>query len=161
MAVWLLSESCACVAHHAKRANGDTVDIHQSPPTKQTFLQVVKFITLGAINNLSSYVIYLIVTSAGVSPYLTSAVLFVVVAAASFWGNRQLTFQHTGRLSSSGFRFIVLYSVVFVLVQLILVIGYQWLGIPHQIVTIATTAISIPFMFVALKYYVFPERRTQ
>jgi len=55
----------------------------------------------------------------------------------------------------------VLYSVVFIVVQLILVIGYQWLGIPHQIVTIATTAISIPFMFVALKYYVFPERHTQ
>ncbi len=161
MAVWFLSESCACVAHHAKRANGDTVDIHQSPPTKQTFLQVVKFITLGAINNLSSYVIYLIVTTAGVSPYLTPAVLFVVVAAASFWGNRHLTFHHTGRLSSSELRFLIIYGLCFAFAQLILVIGYQWLGIPHQIVTIATTAISIPFMFIALKYYVFPERRTQ
>lgn len=123
----------------------------------QTTTQIAKYIAIGVVNNLSSFFIYLVVTHFGGSPNLTSAVLYGVVSVMSFFGNRQLTFNHAGRLSSSGFRFVIIYGIGFIIMQLSLIVFYQWLNVSHQIVALVATCVLLPYMFYSLKYYVFPE----
>jgi putative flippase GtrA len=133
-------------------------NMNRSAQNQRTTSQLIRYIIVGIVNNSITTLIYLVVTHFGVSPGLALTVLYGVTAVAGFYGNRRLTFHHTGRLSTSGGRYIVVYSLVFVFMQLALVVFYQWLGFPHQIVTIVTTCALIPVMFVAMKYFVFVER---
>jgi putative flippase GtrA len=130
------------------------------PQNQRTTSQIIKYVIIGIVNNSMSYSTYLVVTYLGVSPSLALTVLYGVVAVFGFYGNRKLTFHHTGRLSISGIRYIITYSLTFVMMQLALVVFYQWLGFPHQIVTIAASCAITPVMFVALKYFVFPEQNS-
>jgi putative flippase GtrA len=127
-------------------------------PQKRTIWQLVRYIVVGIITNVSGYVLYLIVTYAGVSPILSMSVIYGIVTMMGYFGNRRLTFNDTGTIWSSGSRYVLVYGLGYVFQYAMLAIFYEQRGYPHQLVQITSGLLVTGFLFLALKYFVFPAQ---
>jgi putative flippase GtrA len=127
-------------------------------PQKRTIWQLVRYIVVGIITNVSGYVLYLVVTSAGVSPILSMSVIYGTVTMMGYFGNRRLTFNDTGTIWSSGSRYLLVYGLGYVFQYAMLAIFYEQHGYPHQLVQITSGLLVTGFLFLALKYFVFPTQ---
>jgi putative flippase GtrA len=128
-------------------------------PQKRTIWQLVRYIMVGIITNASGYVLYLIFTYVGVSPILTMSVLYWAVTMMGFFGNRRLTFNDTRNIWSSGGRYLLVYGLGYVFQYAMLYIFHEQRGYPHQLVQIASAVLVTGFLFVSLKYFVFPVQQ--
>jgi len=118
--------------------------------------ELIYYGLIGVINNTAGYLMYLMITYFGGPPKIAMTILYFVVATASFLGNRKLTFKHQGHLLGSGIRYIVAHFFGYFLNLTILIVMVDCLGYAHQLVQAAAIFIVAAFLFLALKYFVFP-----
>ena len=111
---------------------------------------------IGIVSNIAGYLMYLMITYFGCPPKIAMTTLYCVVAAVSFLGNRKLTFKHQGHLLGSGIRFIIAHFFGYLLNLTILIVMVDNLGYAHQWVQAVAIFIVAAFLFMALKFFVFP-----
>lgn len=119
------------------------------------FRQFASFSLVGLLSNLLGYFVFLILVSNLVDPKLAITFLYFAGVIIGYLGNKRLTFHHAGRFMSSGFRYLCVYVVGY-LINLILIFWFvDCLGFPHQIVQ----AIAIPLigiiLFTMIRFFVF------
>ena len=126
---------------------------------KQRFIaQLYCYGFVGIASNLAGYMVYLLVTYLGATPKITMSLLYGVGAAAGFWGNRNITFSHKGKLLATGARYFIAHCIGYTINLVILVIMVDKFGYAHQMVQAAAVFIVAIFLFLALKYFVFKEQ---
>lgn len=113
---------------------------------------------IGLFSNLAGYSIYLLITHFGGTPKITMTTLYTVGTAISFIGNRNWTFSHNGNSLSSGARYIFAHTLGYTLNLSILIIMVDFFGYPHQIVQIFAVFAVAAFLFLILKFFVFPKK---
>lgn len=120
--------------------------------------QLIRFGIVGIISNMIGYVIYLLITYAGVEPKLTVSVLYPIGALLNFAGNKKWTFGSSGSNFQTGFRHILVFAVGYVLNIVMLLVFVDHLGFAHQLVQLAAIFIVALFLFVAMKFFVFANK---
>ncbi len=117
--------------------------------------QLYRYVLVGALTNLAGYLFYLLLTYCGLSPKLTITLIYTSAALVGFFANRRFTFQHDGRLLSSGFRYIIAQISGYLLNLLILVLLVDRFGVAHQIAQGVAIVVVATFLFVLSRYFVF------
>jgi putative flippase GtrA len=118
--------------------------------------QLIRYGIVGVTTNILGYGVFLLVTSFGVDPKSTMSSFYVLGAVLGFFGNKKLTFSHTGNLYGSIFRYIIAHTIGFTLNFMLLTVFYEWYGYPYQYVQAVAVFVVAANLFVLFKYYVFP-----
>lgn len=110
----------------------------------------VRFLIAGAINTVTSYVIYLALLHAiGYLPAYSAGYAAGVVV--SYFLNTRFVFRTAPRLSSF-VRFPLVYVAQYLLGGLLLWLGVDVLGIPRELALAFSIAVTVPFTFFASRF---------
>ena len=118
--------------------------------------ELVYYGLIGIVSNTAGYLIYLMITYFGCPPKIAMTILYGVGGTVSFLANRKLTFKHQGHLLGSGIRFMVAHFFGYLLNLIILIVMVDNLGYAHQWVQAVAIFVVAAFLFVTLKFFVFP-----
>lgn len=127
----------------------------------QSFVQLVRYGVVGIAQNSVGYGIYLLFTWLGFDPKLVVAVCYPCAMLVSFLGNKKFTFNFTGGWQGSGVRFILAHAVSYAINLGMIYILTDKMGYPHQLVQAAAIFVCAGFLFVALKFFVFPPGKNE
>lgn len=120
--------------------------------------QLIRYGIIGIINNSLGYIVYLALTYSGITPKLAMSLIYGVVAALGFWGNRRLTFEHEGELLISATRYVIAYGVGYIINFIILILLVDMVGYSHRWVQAGAIGVVAIFLFLAQKFYVFKKQ---
>ncbi len=120
--------------------------------------QLLRYAIVGIAHNLAGYCIYLLLTWLGVNPKLVVSIFYPIGAIGSFYANRQWTFSHDGKITSSFFRFVIAHVCGYGLNISMLHLLSDVLGYPHQLVQAAAIFVVAGFLFVTMRFFVFPDK---
>lgn len=120
--------------------------------------QLIRFGIVGVISNMVGYVIYLLITYAGVEPKLTVSVLYPIGALLNFVGNKKWTFGSSGSSLKTGFRHVLVFALGYVLNIVMLLVFVDQMGFAHQLVQLAAVFVVALYIFVAMKFFVFADK---
>lgn len=122
---------------------------------RATSNQLIRYAIVGAVSNVSGYLVYLLLTFLGSTPITTMTMLYGVGSAIGYFGNRTLTFSYKGRALGSGIRYSLAQFAGYLINLAILVIFVDELGYAHQIVQAIAIFVVAAFLFLASKFFVF------
>lgn len=120
--------------------------------------QLIKYMVIGLLSNAAGYSTYLLLTHINVSPKAAMTTLYITIATLSFFGNKKITFSHSGKLIETGIRYITAQAMGYLINLFILVVFVDELGYNHKIVQAIAIITVACFLFITLKLFVF--RRT-
>jgi putative flippase GtrA len=123
--------------------------------------ELIYYGLIGVVSNVAGYLMYLLIAYLGCPPKIAMTILYGVGVAVSFFGNRKLTFKHQGPLLGSGIKFMIAHFFGYLLNLTILIIMVDNLGYAHQWVQAVAIVIVAAFLFVGLKFFVFPTKDTE
>jgi len=118
-------------------------------------VQFLKFALIGAISNLTGYLLYLLATFLGAAPKAAMTVLYLIGATAGFFANRKWTFSHGGLISSAMMRYAVSYLLGYLLNLSILIVFVDRAGFSHQAVQAVAIVVVAVFLFFLMNRFVF------
>lgn len=124
---------------------------------KKSSVQLFYFGIVGVASNLTGYLCYLLITFLGGSPKTTMSILYAVAATIGFFGNRKLTFAHSGSLLGAGIRYLFAHCCGYMINLTILIVAVDKLGYPHQWVQAVAILIVALFLFLTFKFFVFKK----
>lgn len=120
-----------------------------------TWHQLVRYGMVGIVSNGAGYLAYLLITHMGGTPKLTMTALYVMGATLGFFGNRNLTFAHSGSYLRSASRYFLMHAIGYLINFAVLLICVDRLGYPHQPVQAASILLVAAFLFTSFKLFVF------
>ena len=123
---------------------------------KKTLGELFSYALIGLMTNLLGYVLYLLLTYLGGAPKLTMTALYSVGALIGFFANRRFTFRYDGHIGVAGIRYLMAQLLGYLLNLTLLVLFVDWLGLAHQIVQAVAIFLVAVFLFVLLRFFVFP-----
>lgn len=124
----------------------------------QSFVQFVRYGVVGMAQNSVGYAIYILFTWIGFDPKLVVAICYPCAMLVSFLGNKKFTFNFSGSWKGSGARFVLAHAASYAINLGMLFVFVDKLGYPHQIVQAAAIFVCAAFLFVVLKFFVFPVK---
>ncbi|MCW8276143.1 GtrA family protein [Pseudomonas sp. PCH199] len=130
-------------------------------PSKKSIIEMVRYGIIGLLANSIGYAIYLLITHFGGTPKTTMSTLYIAGTVISFIGNRKWTFTHDGNPLSAGARYIFAYTLGYTFNLSILIVMVDFLGYPHQWVQMFAIFAVAGFLFLLLKFFVFPKSSTK
>lgn len=117
--------------------------------------QLVRFAAVGIVSNGALFLLYLVLTSAGLSPALSMSLSYVVGVVQTFALNRSWTFAHCGDCAASLARYAATYGVGYVVNLCLLRLFVDELKLPHQWVQGAAILFVAALVFALQKHWVF------
>jgi putative flippase GtrA len=120
-------------------------------------IQGLRYGIVGIVSNLVLYMSYLLFTSLGVGHKTAMTVLYVVGVLQSFYFNKRWSFSHDGLASSALVRYLATYAFFYLLNIGSLFLFVDQLGLPHAWVQALTMLAIIVPLFLAQRYWVFPQ----
>ena len=114
---------------------------------------------VGFANNAVGYLIYLLITWLGVDPKLVVTIGYPVGALVGYFGNKQWSFSYKGRFTSSLARYVVAHVGGYLINISMLFILVDKFGFAHQWVQVVAICVVAGFLFLAMRFFVFPESR--
>ncbi|MCC7279349.1 MAG: GtrA family protein [Chromatiaceae bacterium] len=119
--------------------------------------ELIRYAIVGLTLNSLGYMVYLLVTSFGVSPLMTVTIFYPLSVLAGYFAHRRHTFRHKsqGLEGTVLVRYILVYVAGYLINASLLEILYQQMGYPHQLVQILAIFMVAAFFFVAMKLFVF------
>ena len=121
--------------------------------------QFVRYGAVGVLTNGVGYVLYLALSWGGVDPKLAMSLLYAVGVVISFLANRSWSFRHDGKLRKSFPRHLIAYAVGYLINLILLWVGVDRLGIPHEVVQALAIVVVAAILFAMLKFWVFRTRK--
>ena len=131
------------------------------PGLARAVLQFARFAVVGLLSNGLLFAFYLVATSAGLGPKLAATTAYAIGVLFSFHFNRSWTFVHKGIDGSAFVRHVVVYGVGYVLNLGALLVLVDYAGLPHRWVQGTTIMVVAVLLFVAQKWWVYPEGTTR
>jgi putative flippase GtrA len=119
--------------------------------------EFIRYAIVGLTLNLLGYMIYLLVTSLGVSPLTTVTIFYPLSVLAGYFAHRRYTFRHNtqGLEGTVLIRYILVYVAGYLINVALLEVLYRQMGYPHQLVQILAVFMVAGFLFIAMKLFVF------
>jgi putative flippase GtrA len=123
--------------------------------------QFARWVAVGITTNVVFYGIYLLLTYNTLGHKASMVVTYVSSVLVSFTLNRNWSFRHFGRISSSFIRYSLTYAICFAINFFILYIAVDLQGYRHEIVQGGLVLIIAVLIFILQKYWVFAEARVR
>ncbi len=117
--------------------------------------QLARYAVVGVASNLAGYLAYLLLTWLYVGPKLAMSLVYVTGASVGYFGNRQWTFAHNGKVTSTLLKYGLAHSCGYALNFVILHIFVDRMFFPHQAVQAAAIFVVAGLLFVMFKKFVF------
>lgn len=143
------------ICRKVRRSAGALVDMFSR------YAQFFRYAFVGILTNSAGYAAYLLISSFGVGPKTAMGTLYCIGAGLGFLGNRQWSFKHKGRVSSSLPMYILSHAIGYCINFLILFCFVDKLGYPHELVQGAAILVVAVFLFLMFKLFVFPTPPTR
>lgn len=124
--------------------------LRDNPTTRSA----VRFLVVGATNNLVMYGLFVLLTLRGVLPVPAATITYVLGMAVSFVAHSRFTFRHRGDRRPAMIRF-VLANVAGYLLNVGLLHLLIVLGLPAVVAQLIAVAVVATLLFVAMKLWVF------
>lgn len=116
---------------------------------------VLRFSVVGALSNIILYMLYLLITFAGVEYKAAMTVLFVVGCVQTFFVNRLWTFKDQGMVSSKFIKYFLIYFFAYIFNFLALLVLSDVFGYPHYIVQLLVVLMVAVLLYFLQKYWIF------
>lgn len=118
-------------------------------------IQLSRYAVVGIASNAVGYLLYLLLTYAGMGHKLAMSLLYAVGVAQTFYFNRKWSFGHNGVITVAFLRYVAAYAFGYAVnlgVLLLLVDSWGW---AHQWVQGAMIFILAGMLFLLQRYWVF------
>lgn len=122
-------------------------------------LQAVRFVIVGLKSNAIYYMLYVLLSLAGVGSKTAVVIVFVFGMVYAFWFNKAFVFRSRDALNWQFARYMSVYIFALALNLVLLELATTSLGFSHFVVqAVLGVVIAIPIFFL-LKYFVFSSER--
>lgn len=122
---------------------------------KATFGQLIRYGIVGTFSNVVGYVLYLVITAAGVEHKLAMTLVYVMGVWQTFILNKRWSFRQDGMYGPAFKRYCTAYGLGYLINLTSLFLFVDQLGYPHQIVQgILVLSLAI-ILFLLQKFWVF------
>jgi putative flippase GtrA len=112
---------------------------------------------VGVTSNGVAFVLYIVLVDfAGIRPVLSMTTVYAAAMTVGFWGNRHLTFAHGGSVLGTFPRYLIVYSLGYLLNLIIILVGVDHLHYSHVWTQAFAVVAVAAFLFPALRSFVFP-----
>jgi len=119
--------------------------------------QFFRYAVVGLASNVISYLLYLLATWLGVGPKMAMTWLYVLGVLQTFLFNKRWSFRFAGTGSSVLVRYATVYALGYVINFLTLMLLVEQAGLPHQLVQGMMILVVAVILFIAQRYWVFPQ----
>lgn len=118
-------------------------------------IQLSRYALVGLVSNIVGYLLYLLLTYAGMGHKTAMTLLYAVGVLQTFYFNRGWSFGHDGEISVAFVRYVSAYAIgyLFNLAMLMLLVD-QW-GWPHQWMQGVMIFVLACMLFLLQRYWVF------
>lgn len=123
----------------------------------QTLTQLVRYGIVGLASNVMGYLLYLGLTYLGMGPKLAMSLLYCVGVLQTFVFNKKWSFRFHGATTPALVRYATAYAVGYVVNFSALMLMVDQMGLPHQGVQGALIVVVAAMLFLAQRYWVFPQ----
>lgn len=124
---------------------------------RKTSGQFIRYAIVGIVSNTIGFLLYLVLTAAGMEHKLAMTILYGVGVAQTFIFNKRWSFQHNGVHGSAFVRYSIAYGLGYAINLIALIVMVDYVGYPHEIVQ-GVMVISLAVMlFLLQKFWVFPR----
>ncbi len=121
------------------------------------FLQSYRFFIVGISSNALLFFLYLLSTSYGIGHKTAMTILYAIGVTQTFIFNKKWTFSHQGTVKNTFWRYLTVYGAGYLVNLTILAICVDVLKLPHQYVQGGSVLIIAVGLFLAQKFWVFPQ----
>lgn len=128
---------------------------------KATFFQACRFAIVGILSNSFGYILYLLMTSAGMGHKLAMTILFAAGTAQTFFFNKKWSFAYKEHDDGALLRYVATYVLGYLVNLGALLFFVDVLGMQHAIVQVTMIFVVALLMFLLQKFWVFPARPKQ
>lgn len=118
-------------------------------------IQLSRYAVVGLASNAVGYLLYLLLTYAGMGHKSAMSLLYAVGVTQTFYFNRVWSFRHQGGLRGSLARYIFAHAVGYLLNLGLLWLAVDRMHLPHQGVQAAAIVVVALCLFLMHKYWVF------
>ena len=124
------------------------------------YLQFARYLLVGVAANLAVLGIYWCLSlGIGVPPKLSLTIASAIGFLIAYGANRTWSFGYRGERAASLVRYALGYLASFCLQWIIMDVGSDVLGYPHQWVVVFGLVVATPFFYALQRLWVFPRRR--
>jgi len=120
--------------------------------------QIWRYSILGILNNLLSYLIYLVLTLFWLDPKVALTIMYPIAAAIGYFGHSKYTFTYNGHNSHGLARYVIAHLIGYWTNIGMLYLFWNRLGYPHQLVQAVAIVVVAGVLFLLYRYFVFSER---
>ena len=124
---------------------------------RKSMQQLLRYGLVGGVINLMLYLGYLLINYLGLEPKKSMSLIYLIGVSVSFYGHRQWTFAHGGDARQSMVRFVFAHLLGYFINFFLLLGLVDRFGYPHELVQGAAIVVVAAFLYMAFKYWVFPE----
>jgi putative flippase GtrA len=117
--------------------------------------QLITFVSIGLINNLIGYSLYLFLTYLGIEPKKAMTLLFLLIMFTGFFFNRKYTFTDQKKLLFTSIGYSLIYLFGYLANLVILIIFVDHLKLQHQLIQAFATFFIALINFILLKFFIF------
>lgn len=118
-------------------------------------IQLSRYAVVGLASNAVGYLLYLLLTYAGMGHKSAMSLLYAVGVAQTFYFNRSWSFNHQGMAHTAFIRYVIAYALGYLLNLALLWLAVDRLHMPHQGVQAAAIVLVALSLFLMHKYWVF------
>lgn len=124
-------------------------------------IKLVRFGLVGIYSNLAGYLIYILITHAGLDPQKAMTLLYIISAGTGYIGYKKWTFRCSDQSHiKTGLRYTVAhitgYSINLLILNMMISLGYA-----HQLAQACAILLLIIFFYVSYRFFVFPQPRVE
>lgn len=122
---------------------------------KTTLGQMIRYGIVGVASNVVGYILYLVLTAAGVEHKLAMTLMYMVGVAQSFLFNKRWSFDNNGSHNHAFVRYVMSYGFGYIVNLTALYFCVDRLGWPHQAVQGVMVFVVAGLLFMLQKFWVF------
>lgn len=120
--------------------------------------QMIRYAIIGIASNLVGYVAYLLLTFFLVGPKIAMTLVYLAGASVGYFGNRQWTFTHKGRMLPTLIRYSLAHVFGYTINFVLLYVFVDRMLYPHQAVQLVAILVVAGILFFVFKKFVFPHK---
>ncbi len=120
-------------------------------------IQFIRYALVGLVSNAIAYLIYILLTYIGLGPKLAMSLTYCIAVLQTFVFNKRWSFRFGGALAPALVRYALAYAIGYVVNLLALILLVDQAGLPHQWVQGVMILFIAVLLFLAQRYWVFPQ----
>lgn len=125
---------------------------------KQAATQLARYSLVGLVSNGVGYLLYILLTRLGLGPKFAMSLLYGVGILQTFVFNKKWAFRFDGAATAALIRYATAYAFGYVVNFVALLLLVDRIGLPHQLVQGVMILVVAVMLFLAHRYWVFPQR---